>query len=175
MNGPEAIPLVEGLVGSVLRETSDTANTVPQEAAYWLETVKRSIRRLPVGADVRMVGVNLDAAGDTVDFSTAALNRLLGIVVRNGDAETNYFRLHWTPASVASTSHVGALMLNLPVAARVAANQPTYRFVAWPGGLDMTFTSGAAAGLSMYASDNVTPTQAGTAVADGSAWAVFTV
>lgn len=176
MSPVEMVPFVEGLVGRLLRETADTAGTVGQEAARWLEQIKIELRRLATTADVRLVAVQLDGAADTVNHFATVVQRVLGMVFRNGDAEINYYRVHFRNAATATTVTTADLFLSQGVPARVAANQPTYGFVSFPGGLDVTTNGFAAAdGLSTFASDNVNPAVAGTAVADGSAWAIFTV
>lgn len=173
----EALPTVEGLVGSLLRETSDTANTVGQEAQRWLDAIKGEIRRLDPAADVRIVAVDLDANADYINIHATAIARLLGAVFRNGDAEVNYFRLSYANTTDMNTTTSGAVVSALPVAARAAANQPSYGFMYWPGGFDATMVAAGIIndGLSVYATDNNNLAVAGTGIADGSCTAVYTV
>ena len=126
---------------------------------------------------MRIVAVDLDANADYIDIHATAINRLLGAVFRNGDAEVNHFRLSYANTTDMTTTTAGGVISNMPVAARAAANQPSYGFVYWPGGYDATMLAAVTIsdGLSVYATDTNSLAVAGTGIADGSCTAVYTV
>ena len=174
MANPTAIiPQLEGFVGSVFKIGTDTVNNVTQAANRWCEAVKKEIRALSPASTVFLEGINLSAAGDSLNVSTNALttSRPLGCVFRNNDTGTRWFRLwdqNTTFTALTSPWH----LFTLPVVARLAANSPSYGFVAFPGGLDLSLEIGNGSSAPFSVGATTTPSL-GTSATDATMWVVY--
>lgn len=176
MNPSAMIPIVDGLLGNIIRLAGDTGgNNVVQGGARWAENIKLELRRQDaIGAQVSVLYEAIPRTAATATNATSnfsSTSKILGMIVRNNDTAARFAFIYNVAAATLS-----AALTDMPqvahhaVAARTAANAPVYAFANYPATLDSSLASGGT-GLSWYPA---TTSAGGTVGTDGTLTVIYT-